>query len=543
LSSVTRALGGIDDAASTPREALRRFDVDAFLKLLVASAGQPVLALVKELLWLGHNEAAALLKAALTDLLHAAQALRKVAHMPDATVVLIVAARDRVIDRIKPLLDALQDIERYLMGRSEQPLARAPQDYTAAPASRSHIEGSAASPRGQASSNGSAAPRLTQSRPETQASRSAPAAPQPTQSRSAGADQSPLPHMGALTSALADPKSLEQNLLPLLQEMKRVLELAEAALPKVHDPALRAQLSAAIDALRRALADLANQARCGVANVDDSTRQRLIQCLGALLDVLKRAQEEPASTSLGHGQSPSSTSSSSHGYAQSPRQSQESSVSGIAGIAELLRDPARLKANFSAIIEQLRNVVAVARDARSEIRDAALQLEFDATLGGYVDALRTFAIEAQSGASSAGAVQLLVASLEKLEAMLAKARDAAHVHCSSCRKPINGQYVSLGDNVAFHEHCFCCSVCNRAISRYVMVGGKIFCAEHAPSTTAGAVDSCSMCGQPLVGQYLEALGGKYHRGCLRCQTCAAPLAEQFYTLDGKPFCATCSQNR
>lgn len=63
--------------------------------------------------------------------------------------------------------------------------------------------------------------------------------------------------------------------------------------------------------------------------------------------------------------------------------------------------------------------------------------------------------------------------------------------------------------------------------------------------SAVGADSCSGCGQPLVGSYMTALGGRWHRACLKCNLCGDPLnnggSGQFAVGqgDGKPYHLEC----
>ncbi|KAG9243521.1 hypothetical protein BJ878DRAFT_114149 [Calycina marina] len=55
---------------------------------------------------------------------------------------------------------------------------------------------------------------------------------------------------------------------------------------------------------------------------------------------------------------------------------------------------------------------------------------------------------------------------------------------------------------------------------------------------------CKKCGEPLMGQYVRALGGTYHLECFRCEDCGQIVAKKFFPVDKEdgegqyPLCET-----
>jgi hypothetical protein len=45
----------------------------------------------------------------------------------------------------------------------------------------------------------------------------------------------------------------------------------------------------------------------------------------------------------------------------------------------------------------------------------------------------------------------------------------------------------------------------------------------------------------LTGQYVNAMGGKYHRECFGCFICGVSVAGRFIAHAGKPYCDECHE--
>lgn len=107
--------------------------------------------------------------------------------------------------------------------------------------------------------------------------------------------------------------------------------------------------------------------------------------------------------------------------------------------------------------------------------------------------------------------------------------------CHGCNQPIVGEYIqALGNN--WHQQHFVCAVCHKEFPEMVFKerDGKPYC-ERDYYEKFG--ERCMGCGQPITHHYLEALGHKWHEEHFVCTTCGKPFANgQFLQRDGKPYC-------
>jgi paxillin len=52
-------------------------------------------------------------------------------------------------------------------------------------------------------------------------------------------------------------------------------------------------------------------------------------------------------------------------------------------------------------------------------------------------------------------------------------------------------------------------------------------------------EKCDTCNKGLVGEYIHALGGKFHRACFLCRACGAEVASRYVAHRGAPHCRGC----
>eukprot|EP01116_Phalansterium_solitarium_P001756 TRINITY_DN11570_c0_g1_i1.p1 TRINITY_DN11570_c0_g1~~TRINITY_DN11570_c0_g1_i1.p1 ORF type:complete len:357 (-),score=104.27 TRINITY_DN11570_c0_g1_i1:224-1294(-) len=112
--------------------------------------------------------------------------------------------------------------------------------------------------------------------------------------------------------------------------------------------------------------------------------------------------------------------------------------------------------------------------------------------------------------------------------------------CAEC-----GQSLGVGEAVEvsggmFHLVCLRCSKCNTELAAtggYKVVNGDYVCAKCAGSSTGGGF--CGNCGEKLTGQYVSAMGAKWHKECFVCTTCKKPFQGGFAEKAGKPYCSGC----
>lgn len=109
--------------------------------------------------------------------------------------------------------------------------------------------------------------------------------------------------------------------------------------------------------------------------------------------------------------------------------------------------------------------------------------------------------------------------------------------CAGCGQIINiNDAVNHGDST-FHIHCFTCAKCNKPLAEvgFKEINGEPLC----PSCAGVGISFCAGCGQKLIGQYINAMGQKWHKNCFVCSSCSKPFDSGYAEKDGKPYCATC----
>ena len=108
--------------------------------------------------------------------------------------------------------------------------------------------------------------------------------------------------------------------------------------------------------------------------------------------------------------------------------------------------------------------------------------------------------------------------------------------CARCRAPLRGSILSaLG--VKWHADCFRCTICAAPhVSTFVEHDGGAVC---KPCHLAHVAERCAGCDEGIDGEFLRALGRKYHRGCFRCVNCRADVSASYLTHDDRPWCRAC----
>ncbi len=107
--------------------------------------------------------------------------------------------------------------------------------------------------------------------------------------------------------------------------------------------------------------------------------------------------------------------------------------------------------------------------------------------------------------------------------------------CHGCNKEIVGQYIeALGHQ--WHQEHFVCAVCHKEFAgqKFMERDGKPYC-EHDYYEKFG--ERCFGCGQPIKGEYIEALDHKWHKDHFACTVCGKAFTDgRFLEHDGKPYC-------
>lgn len=112
--------------------------------------------------------------------------------------------------------------------------------------------------------------------------------------------------------------------------------------------------------------------------------------------------------------------------------------------------------------------------------------------------------------------------------------------CSRCNAPLQGPVVvAMGGK--WHKDCFRCSICHgSAASSFVEHECKPVCERCHVEHVA---EKCYGCSRGIAGEYIDAMGRKYHRRCFTCVVCGKGVASRFVPHDGEPYCDGCFASR
>lgn len=93
--------------------------------------------------------------------------------------------------------------------------------------------------------------------------------------------------------------------------------------------------------------------------------------------------------------------------------------------------------------------------------------------------------------------------------------------CKHCTTPIIGEHVvALGEH--WHYGHFFCAECGDPFEQgmtHIEKDGYAWCLSCQTRRTENKAPKCVACKKPVIGQYVEALGGEYHDECFRCAAC------------------------
>lgn len=93
--------------------------------------------------------------------------------------------------------------------------------------------------------------------------------------------------------------------------------------------------------------------------------------------------------------------------------------------------------------------------------------------------------------------------------------------CKHCKTPIIGEHViALGEH--WHYGHFFCAECGDPFEQgmtHIEKDGYAWCLGCQTKRTERRAPKCKKCRQPVIGQYVQALGGEWHDTCLRCFSC------------------------
>lgn len=93
--------------------------------------------------------------------------------------------------------------------------------------------------------------------------------------------------------------------------------------------------------------------------------------------------------------------------------------------------------------------------------------------------------------------------------------------CKHCDTPILGEHVvALGEH--WHNGHFFCAECGDPFEHgmtHIEKDGYAWCINCQTKRTERRAPKCKMCKTPVIGQYIQALGGEWHEHCFRCAQC------------------------
>jgi hypothetical protein len=111
----------------------------------------------------------------------------------------------------------------------------------------------------------------------------------------------------------------------------------------------------------------------------------------------------------------------------------------------------------------------------------------------------------------------------------------AKLICKDCGQPISGQFIqALG--AVWHPACFRCAHCKEPIDScgFLEKRGKAY---HPRCYHERFSPHCHACKQPIEGHYIKALGKLWHPEHFVCAHCGNPIEGKYFAHRGKPYCA------
>ncbi|KAH8808396.1 hypothetical protein F5884DRAFT_857929 [Xylogone sp. PMI_703] len=120
--------------------------------------------------------------------------------------------------------------------------------------------------------------------------------------------------------------------------------------------------------------------------------------------------------------------------------------------------------------------------------------------------------------------------------------------CKHCKTPIIGEHVvALGEH--WHYGHFFCAECGDPFEQgmtHIEKDGYAWCLGCQTKRTERRAPKCKKCRLPVIGQYVQALGGEWHDACFRCSSCSGGFDDcQIFlkTVDGETIvlCTQCME--
>ena len=102
--------------------------------------------------------------------------------------------------------------------------------------------------------------------------------------------------------------------------------------------------------------------------------------------------------------------------------------------------------------------------------------------------------------------------------------------CKHCTTPIIGEHtIALGDH--WHFGHFFCAECGDAFEKgmsHIEKDGYAWCLKCQTKRTERRAPKCLKCKQPVIGEYVQAMGGEWHDRCFRCINCKGGFEDGSY---------------
>jgi len=117
--------------------------------------------------------------------------------------------------------------------------------------------------------------------------------------------------------------------------------------------------------------------------------------------------------------------------------------------------------------------------------------------------------------------------------------------CKHCKTPIIGEHtVALGAH--WHYGHFFCAECGDPFEQgmtHIEKDGYAWCLNCQTTRTQRQAPKCKKCRGPVIGQYVQALGGEYHDECFQCASCSGGFddGQIFPRADGDEIVAFCTK--
>ncbi|KAI9015037.1 hypothetical protein BC832DRAFT_547164 [Gaertneriomyces semiglobifer] len=107
--------------------------------------------------------------------------------------------------------------------------------------------------------------------------------------------------------------------------------------------------------------------------------------------------------------------------------------------------------------------------------------------------------------------------------------------CHYCQSPISSTYITALGYTLHSDHFFCshCGTPLKIEEPFMEYDRKPYC---EPCYRDMFAEKCAACGNPIVGECIEACEKRWCRGCFKCEVCKEPLTHSYFTHDSKPYC-------